>query len=56
MRGGAPIIEVVERGKSVSLMIGVDADEPYLSQITMREWGWTRSFGLRICCLGAETI
>lgn len=45
MRDCGPIIEVVEKRKNVSSMIGVNVDEPYLSQITMRAWEWTRSFG-----------
>jgi alpha 1,6-mannosyltransferase len=44
MRDCRPIISVVQGRRNVSLMVGVDIDEPYLSQSTIREWGWTRGF------------
>jgi alpha 1,6-mannosyltransferase len=31
--------------RNMSLMIGVEIDEPYLSPRKTAQWGWTRSFG-----------
>lgn len=33
-------------GTDVSLVIGIEVDEPYASQQFMRDWHWTRSYGL----------
>jgi alpha 1,6-mannosyltransferase len=40
-----PIVEVTHGGKEMSLMIGVERDEPFYSQKTIEEMGWSRSFG-----------
>ena len=45
MRDCSPIKSVVHGGRNISLMIGVEVDEPYLSLKTTAQWGWTRSFG-----------
>ncbi|OWP04802.1 hypothetical protein B2J93_4084 [Marssonina coronariae] len=34
-----------EQGHNVSLMIGVETDEPYISAKQLREWRWARGFG-----------
>jgi mannosyltransferase OCH1-like enzyme len=44
MRDCQPIISVVEGQRNISLMVGVDIDEPYLSQNTIKQWGWARGF------------
>lgn len=40
-----PIVKVVGGERDVSLVIGVDDDEPYLSPKSLKQWGWTRGFG-----------
>ncbi|KUJ24420.1 uncharacterized protein LY89DRAFT_605054, partial [Mollisia scopiformis] len=45
MRDCNPVVQVVEGRNDVSLMIGVDNDEPYLSSGSLKQWGWTRGFG-----------
>ncbi|KAH7319443.1 hypothetical protein BKA65DRAFT_102277 [Rhexocercosporidium sp. MPI-PUGE-AT-0058] len=45
LRDCLPIAAVLANEKEVSLMVGVDLDEPFLSDATMREWKWPRAVG-----------
>jgi alpha 1,6-mannosyltransferase len=45
MRDCQPIVSVVQEQRNVSLMIGIDRDEPFLTQDSIKELGWTRGFG-----------
>ena len=45
MRDCSSMKEVAEGWKDISLMVGVDLDEPFLSMRTIKAWGWTRGFG-----------
>jgi alpha 1,6-mannosyltransferase len=40
-----PIVDVMQGGKGVSLMVGVERDEPFYSQLAIEERGWSRGFG-----------
>ncbi|KAI0996602.1 hypothetical protein K3495_g11581 [Podosphaera aphanis] len=41
----APIAKCMKEKLSISLMIGVEIDEPFLTQNTLRKWGWSRNYG-----------
>ncbi|PVH87067.1 glycosyltransferase family 32 protein [Cadophora sp. DSE1049] len=45
LRDCPPIAAVLAGQKDVSLMLGIDADEPFLSDATLREWKWARGVG-----------
>ncbi|KAH9215129.1 hypothetical protein DL95DRAFT_388846 [Leptodontidium sp. 2 PMI_412] len=45
LRDCPPIAAVLANQKEVSLMVGVDLDEPFLGDVTMREWKWARAVG-----------
>jgi alpha 1,6-mannosyltransferase len=45
MRNCQPILTVLENKKNVSLMVGIDVDEPYFSQDTIKAHKWSRGFG-----------
>ncbi|KAK0115504.1 hypothetical protein ONS96_013958 [Cadophora gregata f. sp. sojae] len=45
LRDCPPFAAVLANQKDVSLMLGVDADEPFLSDATLKEWKWARGFG-----------
>ncbi|KAL2063631.1 hypothetical protein VTL71DRAFT_5436 [Oculimacula yallundae] len=36
---------VLQHLKDVSLMVGIDRDEPYLSNATLKDWQWARGVG-----------
>lgn len=40
-----PIVEVTQGRKEVSLMVGVDRDEPFYNPKTIEDMGWSRGFG-----------
>lgn len=41
----SPIIDVIQGGKDVSLMVGIDRDEPFYDQETLEAFEWSRGFG-----------
>jgi alpha 1,6-mannosyltransferase len=45
MRDCNPIVQVTEGKRKMSLMIGIDNDEPFLNDNSLKQWGWTRGFG-----------
>ncbi len=45
MRDCGPIATVLANQQEISLMIGVETDEPYLSTEQLRIWQWARGFG-----------
>jgi alpha 1,6-mannosyltransferase len=45
MRGCKPTKDVVQERRDVSLVIGIETDEPFLSQEGLRKFGLTRGFG-----------
>jgi alpha 1,6-mannosyltransferase len=45
MRNCQPIVSVLKNEKDISLMVGIDVDEPYFSQETIQRRKWSRGFG-----------
>ncbi|KAG4412108.1 hypothetical protein IFR04_014757 [Cadophora malorum] len=45
LRDCPPIAAVLANQKDVSLMLGIDADESFLSDATLKEWKWARGVG-----------
>ncbi|CZT51966.1 uncharacterized protein RSE6_13193 [Rhynchosporium secalis] len=45
LRDCSPIATVLQHHKNTGLMIGVDRDEPYLSDATLKDWQWARGVG-----------
>ncbi|KAL3425276.1 Initiation-specific alpha-1,6-mannosyltransferase 1 [Phlyctema vagabunda] len=41
----SPIVQVTSGRHNISLMVGVEIDEPYLNPETKAVWKWSRSFG-----------
>lgn len=50
-----PTKAVLQKQREISLMIGVDTDEPYLSRKTIDAWQWTRGFGFGLSVMWAPT-
>ncbi|KAI9047588.1 hypothetical protein LZ554_008301 [Drepanopeziza brunnea f. sp. 'monogermtubi'] len=51
LRDCPPVVNVLGGQQHVSLMLGVEKDEPYLSAEQLRNWHWTRGFGF-----GLQTV
>lgn len=45
MRDCGPVATVLANQQDISLMIGIETDEPYLSTEQLRKWQWARGFG-----------
>ena len=49
----APIVDVTQGGKDVSLMVGVERDEPFYNRKTIEDMGWSRGFGFGVATIWA---